>query len=168
MQGKKPSHRNAIIRSQILELIRAERLQTTPQKGKLLKQRFDRLVTEAKKGTDASKRNIENFLRNEKAVAKLYKILPRLEEDNSGYVLSARTLPRKGDNAPQMICMIKGHEIQERKSRLATVLDRQGADSKSAKRGGGRIRRNTEKVSTSASAAGKKVDSTADTRRVST
>lgn len=166
LQGKKPTHRNSMIRSQVLEMIRAERIKTTPAKGRLLKQRFDRLINEAKKGTPASKRNVESYLRNEKAVAKLYNtLLDQLKGENSGYILSAKTLPRKGDNAPQAIFMLKGHEVKEKKSRLAATLERQ--ENSGSKRGGGRIRgRNRNKVSTAAG-TGKK-DSTADTRRVST
>jgi ribosomal protein L17 len=166
MQGKKPTHRNAIIHSQVLELIRGEHLKTTPQKGKLLKQRFDRLVTEAKKSTPASKRNVESFLRNDKAVTKLYKvILPRLENETSGYVISARTLPRKGDNAAQIICMVKGTVLEEKKSKLATVLEKQ--DTKAPKKRGG-LKLGGAAAKVNVAGGGKKHDTTADTRRVST
>lgn len=126
MQGKKPSHRNAIVKSLLSELIRNERIKTTPTKVRILKGQFDRLVNEAKKGTPASRRRVEATLPTEIVVNKLYThILPRLQDTNSGYTISARTLPRKGDNADQEIVMIKGYEMQEKKSKLASVLKKQ-------------------------------------------
>jgi large subunit ribosomal protein L17 len=125
MQGKKPSHRNAIVKSLLIELIRNESIKTTPAKARILKQQFDILVNEAKKNTLASKRNVESALTSDKSVTKLYgNLLPRLEKDNSGYTQSARTLPRKGDNAPQMIVLIKGTELKENKSKLEKALAR--------------------------------------------
>lgn len=126
MQGKHAAHRNAVLRSMVLELIRNERLKSTPSKIKLLKQRFDRLVTQARKDDEASRRRVAGFLRNEKAEAKFYNVLlPRLEGDNSGFTLTAHTLPRKGDNAPQTIILVKGAEVKQKKSRLQKALDKQ-------------------------------------------
>lgn len=126
MAGKKPSHRNAIIRSQLIELIRNERLKSTATKTKILKAEFDKVVNMAKKGSPASRREVEATLQFMPAVEKLYThILPRLEKDNSGYTISARTLPRKGDNATQVIVMIKGTEVKEKKSRIQATLEKQ-------------------------------------------
>lgn len=131
LANKKPSHRRALLHSQLLELIRAEHLQTTSARAKYLKQNFDKLVTKAKKSTDASKRNVASILQNDKAVTKLFdKLLPRLQDRNSGYTTSARTLPRKGDNASQIIVMIHGYEVEESKSRLSKLLNRETAASK--------------------------------------
>lgn len=166
IQGKKPSHRNSLVHSQILELIRVGRIKTTPSKGKLLKQRFDKLITEAKKQTPASRRQVVQYLRNDKAEARLYgKILPLLSDSNSGYILSARTLPRKGDNAPQTIYMIKGIELGEKKSRLSSALDRQDSGSGKGRRGGSRKREDRSQASPGSSS--KKIESVDDTRRVS-
>lgn len=125
MSGKKPSHRNAIVRSLLIELIRAERLKTTKHKGKILKQQFDILVNKAKKDTDAARRQVEASLQNEKSLTKLYGVLvPRLADVNSGYTFSALTLPRKGDGAEQMIVVVRGFAEREKKSRLAKALER--------------------------------------------
>jgi large subunit ribosomal protein L17 len=122
--NRKPSHRNSMIRTLILELIRAEKIKSTPNRIGVIKARFDRLVTEAKKDTFASRRNVENFLRNDKAVDKFYnKILPRLSDRNSGYTVTARTLPRKGDFAEQMYIAIIGYKPYEKQSALQKVLN---------------------------------------------
>lgn len=124
MQGKKPSHRNAIVRSLLIELIRNESLTTTPSKAKILSKTFDRLVTEAKKSTIASRRNVESKIVSIRTVEKFYRILPTLADRNSGYTKSARTLPRKGDNAEQEIVMIVSSQIKERRSKLEVALER--------------------------------------------
>lgn len=132
MSGKKPSHRNAIVKSLLIELIRNERLQSTPTKVKILKAEFDKLVNTAKQNTEASRRNVESKLTNDLSVEKLYsKLLPRLDGSNSGYTISARTLPRKGDNAEQVVVMIKGSEIKEKRSKLAATLEKQDKTAKS-------------------------------------
>jgi large subunit ribosomal protein L17 len=165
LSGMKPSHRRAIMHSQLVDLIHHERLQTTPKKVKLLKQSFDRIVNEAKKNNPASRRNVMSALRSEKAVEKLYgQLLPRLQDSNSGYALSARTLPRKGDGADQAIIIVKGYEVKERKSRLSQVLAKREETEKKpsgirARLGGG------PKVIKAAD--GTKKDSTKDTRRSS-
>ena len=164
MQGKKPSHRRAIIQSQLIELIRAERLQSTPTKVKILKSEFDKLVTMAKKDSAASRKQVAETLRSEKSVEKLYgKLLPRMADVNSGYTVQARALPRKGDNAPQMIIMVRGAEIAEKRSRARQQLAKQ--ESKAKDSGvTGRIRQAVAK-SAPAGRSSKKIDSMADTRR---
>ncbi len=166
ISGMKPSHRRAIMSSQLLDLIHHERLQTTPKKVKLLKQGFDRLVNEAKKDTLASKRNVASTLGSDKAVSKLYNtILPRLQESNSGYTISALTLSRKGDNAAQAIVMIKGTELKERKSRLAQALEKREASSKPKTGIRSRLGGNKPEAEARPSTNARKKESTKDTRR---
>ena len=47
-----------------------------------------------------------------------------MQDRNSGYTYSARSLPRKGDNAQQMYVMIVNSEIKEKKSRLQKALEK--------------------------------------------
>jgi large subunit ribosomal protein L17 len=168
MSGKTSAHTQLVIRSQIIELIRNEQIKTTPHKAKILKGEFDRLINQAKQETDASRRLVASFLRNSLAMDKLFqKILPRLASGNSGYITSARALPRKGDNAEQMIIQIKGAELRERKSRLGAALERREKKEAEAARQGvaakvkERVSRVTKVIDT------KKKENIADTRRVS-
>jgi large subunit ribosomal protein L17 len=169
LSGMKPSHRRSIISSQLQDLVHYERVQTTPRKVKLLKQGFDRLVNDAKKNTEASKRSVAAALGNPKAVAKLYtQILPRLQDSNSGYTLSALTLPRRGDGAAQAIIMVKGAELRERKSRLAQALEKR-EEKETKKPAGIRSRLGAPKAATEVKPGGdaRKKDATKDTRRIS-
>lgn len=125
LPGKTASHRDALITSQVVELIRGDRIKTTPKKAKVLKSRFDRLVTEAKKGTIASRRNVKKFFgNNDRAVDRLYQVIDaKLNDRNSGYTRVVKTIPRSGDNAPQAYVILVNAEIKEKKSRLQKMLE---------------------------------------------
>jgi large subunit ribosomal protein L17 len=127
ISGKKKSHRKALIKSQVIELIRAQRIKTTPARAKALKRVFDRLVTEAKKDTMASERRVMAFFGNNKrATSRLYSIIKdKLSDRNSGYTRVIKTVPRPGDNAEQVYVMLVNADIQESKSRIAKVIEKQ-------------------------------------------
>lgn len=165
LSGKKTSHRRAVEKSLLLELIRNNSLKTTTRKAQILVAEFDRLVSTAKQNTEASKRLVSAKLQNELALEKLYnKLLPGLQDVNSGYTYQARTLPRKGDNAPQVIVLVRGQEIKEKQTRLQRLLNRQTkqAESKTTKKNLDRKDR-SEKVGRESKAKAQQ----ADTRRIS-
>ncbi len=172
MQGKKPSHREAIRKSLLIELIRNESLRTTPRKAAILQADFDRLVVMAKRGDNAAKNWVESRLSNDKAVTKLYaKLLPRLQGSVSGFTLAARTLPRRGDNADQVILVIKGAVIKDQTSRLAAVLNR-GQEKPDlatpANKQPGVVKKVSKLTGNLNRSSAQKKDSTSDTRRIST
>lgn len=127
LQGKTHTHRRALIKSQVTELIRNQKIKTTPSKAKVLKSEFDKLVTKAKKDTPHSKNQVISFFgNNERAVERLYSIVEsKLGDRNSGYTRVIKTLPRKGDGAAQCYVMLVNAEAPEKKSRIAGVLERQ-------------------------------------------
>lgn len=126
MQGKTADHRDLIIRSLVMELVRNEKLKTTPNKARILKSQFDKLVTKAKKNTDHSKRLVQSFFGDNKlAVTKFYTLVDKNFNDrNSGYTYSARTLPRKGDNAEQMYVMIVNRVEKVKKTNIQKALEK--------------------------------------------
>lgn len=166
ISGKKTSHRRSMERSLLLELIRHNSLKTTAAKSRILTAQFDRLVTTAKQDTLAAKRLVEATLQNDLAVEKLYsKILPEVQDVTSGYTYTARTLPRKGDNAPQTIILVRGQEVKEKQTRLQKLLSKQEKkeDKTSAKP---KAERKVREAKISANES-KAKNSNADTRRVS-
>jgi ribosomal protein L17 len=128
LQGKTAAHRRSIQKSLLLELIRHNSLKTTPAKARILVAEFDKLVTEAKKNTEASQRNVMSVLQNELAYNKLYNtLLPNMQDVNSGYTHQARTLPRKGDNADQVIVLVRGQQVADKGTKLEQLLAKQEA-----------------------------------------
>lgn len=169
LPGKKTSHRVSVQKSLLLELIRNNSLTTTPAKARIVVAEFDRLITEAKKETEASKRRVMGKLQSEVAVTKLYsKIMPELGDVNSGYTYQARTLPRKGDNADQIIVLVRGQEVGAKASKLERLLAKQEDTEKPKQRKQSGRTESRRDGGRAANRGGKKVESLADTRRVST
>lgn len=127
LQGKTKSHKDALIRSQIIELIRAKRIKTTPSKAKATKAVFDRLVTKAKKVEKKSNNYVKSFFNNNaRAIDRLYSVIDEhLHDRNSGYTRIIKTLPRKGDNAEQAYIMLVNYEVGEKASKIQEVLQEQ-------------------------------------------
>jgi large subunit ribosomal protein L17 len=172
-RGKKSAHRNAVIKSQVIELIRNQKIKTTPIKAKALKASFDKLVTQAKKDTIASKSKVRTFFNsNERAIDRFYKIVEaKLSDRNSGYTRLIKTTPRAGDNAEQTFVVLVNYEPKEKKSKIKSVLEKREKQ-KEEKSIGSRIKRavGVEKQETKAKQSGPKVDKSAKrkkTRRIS-
>ena len=125
MQGKTASHVASLTRGLVMELIRNQQIKTTPTKAKVVKSKFDRLVTLSKKG-DSSKRMIQSFFAsNEVAMTRFYKVVEtQLQDRNSGYTRIIKTLPRKGDNAAQVYIMLVNAEAKEKKSEVQKLLEK--------------------------------------------
>lgn len=135
LQGKTNAHRDSLILSQVIELIRAERIKTTPAKAKILKSQFDRLVTHAKRNTDSSRRVIESFFRsNQRSIERFQKVVEnQLNDRDSGYTSIVHTLPRKGDNAAQVYVTLVNRTVKEKKSKIQKTLEAQEKKSKTKK-----------------------------------
>jgi large subunit ribosomal protein L17 len=129
MQGKTKSHKDALIRSLVLDLVIAEKIKTTPTKAKIIKSQFDRLVTHAKKSTNSSKKVVQSFFNsNDRAIDRFYKIVSEKCQDRiSGYTRLIKTLPRKGDNAEQAYLMLVNYTEKESRSDVEKLLDQRKA-----------------------------------------
>ncbi len=110
--GVDQSHRIALLRGLTLALIEQEGIKTTPARAKELRWYADRVVTLAKRGDLASRRQIVQLLGSTKtntpgenrvrgAVERIYTLLvPRYQGRNGGYTQIVRLADRRaGDNA---------------------------------------------------------------------
>lgn len=126
--GVDQSHRIALLRGLTLSLIEHEGIRTTPARAKELRWYADRVVTLAKRGDLAARRQLvkllgstetqhtgENRVRN--AIERVYTLLvPRFAGRNGGYTQIVRLAERRpGDNA-EMCYMryIPGEEKKEK------------------------------------------------------
>lgn len=128
IQGKTHSHRESLTMSQVIELIRAEKIKTTPTKARVLKSQFDKIVTHAKRNTVSGKREVQSFFRsNTRAIERFYKVVEtQLNDRNSGYTRVVNTLPRKGDNADQVyVALVNMSEDKDKKSKIEKALEAQ-------------------------------------------
>ena len=128
--GKDASHRWAMIRTMVTQLIEHERIQTTVAKAKELRRVADRVVTFAKEGSLRARRKAAAVVRTDAAVNKLFtELAERYKERPGGFtrVLQIglnRTCHRMraSEHAPR-----GRHHILERRHGLAQIVERGGA-----------------------------------------
>lgn len=102
--GGSASHQKAIFANLATALFEHGRITTTEAKAKALRPYAERLVTKAKAGTLADRREVLKVIRNKDVVHDLFaEIGPSFAGRNGGYTRIIKTLPRKGDNAPMAI-----------------------------------------------------------------
>ena len=99
--NKTTSHRKAMFANMAASLIEHEQIVTTVPKAKEMAPLMDKLVTLAKKGDLAARRQALSKVRNEDAVRKLFDVFgERYKDRNGGYTRVLKAGFRHGDNAP--------------------------------------------------------------------
>jgi len=93
--------RKALIRNLVSQLILHEKITTTYEKAKEIQPVAEKMITNAKKGTLAARRNVTKFLsQNDRAVEKLFNEFgPLFSERPGGYTRIVKLGNRQGDNA---------------------------------------------------------------------
>jgi large subunit ribosomal protein L17 len=98
--GRTSSHRKALIRNQITDLLRHERLVTTEAKAKELRPAAERVITLAKRGDLHARRQAAAILTDRKIVTRLFdEVAPRYQNRPGGYTRITKLGPRRGDGA---------------------------------------------------------------------
>lgn len=102
--------RKALLRDLVTDIIINGRIVTTEAKAKELKKLADKMITLAKEGTLASRRQaaetvrFEDVKEGQNALQKLFSELgPRYQDRKGGYTRIIKTVPRRGDAAPMAI-----------------------------------------------------------------
>src|SRR6478609_1950419 len=102
--GGSASHQKAIFANLATALFEHGRITTTETKAKRLRPYAEKLVTHAKVGTLAHRREVLKVIRNKDVVHTLFaEIGPSFADRDGGYTRIIKTVPRKGDNAPMAI-----------------------------------------------------------------
>ncbi|MGX1806374.1 50S ribosomal protein L17 [Nocardia sp. NPDC055321] len=102
--GGSASHQKAIFANLATALFEHGRITTTESKAKALRPYAEKLVTKAKAGTLADRREVMKVIRSKDVVHELFaNIGPSFEGREGGYTRIIKTIPRKGDNAPMAI-----------------------------------------------------------------
>lgn len=98
--NKTTSHRKAMFANMAASLITHEQITTTLPKAKEMAPLMDKLITLAKKGDLAARRQAIAKVRDEDAVRKLFDIMgDRYKDRNGGYTRVMKAGFRHGDNA---------------------------------------------------------------------
>jgi large subunit ribosomal protein L17 len=102
--GRTGEHRSAMVAALVCGLITRKRITTTVTKAKVTRQAAERLVTVARKGTLAARRQAGAALGQPACVRELFDtIVPRMDGRNGGYTRVVKLGTRTGDGAEMAI-----------------------------------------------------------------
>jgi large subunit ribosomal protein L17 len=109
--SRSTSHRKALLNNLAQELFQHKRIRTTLAKAKELRPFAEKLVTVAKKGHLAARRNVLEHLSRKTVVKMLFdEIAPSFADRHGGYCRIIKLNNRIGDNAPLAIIELVGFE----------------------------------------------------------
>jgi large subunit ribosomal protein L17 len=98
--GSGPAHQKHLLSGQAASLFMHEAITTTEAKAKALRPMAERLITFAKRGDVAARREVLKVVPDREVVHKLFAQLgPRYAERNGGYTRILKLGQRKGDGA---------------------------------------------------------------------
>ncbi|PRQ11590.1 50S ribosomal protein L17 [Corynebacterium sp. 13CS0277] len=99
--GGSASHQKKILANLAAQLFEHGAIKTTDAKAKLLRPYAEKLITKAKAGTVADRRNVLKLVPNKDVVNHLFnELAPQFEGREGGYTRIIKLENRKGDNAP--------------------------------------------------------------------
>lgn len=102
--GKPADQRKALLRSLTTELLRHGRITTTKTRARAIRSGADWIITLAKDGSLAARRQAIGYLYDKQLVHALFEqVGTRYGNRNGGYTRILRTLPRRGDNSEMAI-----------------------------------------------------------------
>ena len=102
--GGGPAHEKLLIANLARALFSEGRIRTTEAKAKRLRPQAERLITFAKRGDVAARRQVLTVVRDKDVVYKLFDdIAPRFADRQGGYTRILKLGPRPGDGAPMVI-----------------------------------------------------------------
>ncbi|KJR09566.1 50S ribosomal protein L17 [Gordonia sp. PS3] len=119
--GGSASHQKAILANLATALFEHGRITTTEAKAKRLRPYAEKLITHAKAGQLANRREVMKDIRDKDVVHTLFaEIGPHFAERNGGYTRIIKTLPRKGDNAPMAVIELVQEKTASSEANRAT------------------------------------------------
>ena len=102
--GRNSSARKALFRSILASFFNHERIETTEAKAKEVRSLAEKLITLAKRGDLAARRQAIADIGDEEAVRKLFSdIASKYTERQGGYTRILKLGPRRGDAAPMAL-----------------------------------------------------------------
>lgn len=109
--GRTTSHKKALMANLASEVFRHKSIVTTTPKAKEARGVVERLITFAKRGDVAARRQVLRTVRDKELVRELFEtIAPRFADRDGGYTRIVKLGRRAGDNAPLAIFELVGYE----------------------------------------------------------
>ncbi|PSO48577.1 MAG: 50S ribosomal protein L17 [Cyanobacteria bacterium SW_9_44_58] len=102
--GRAADQRKALLRSLATELIRHGQIKTTKTRAKAVRSEVEKIITLAKDGSLAARRQALGYLYDKNLVHALFEnVQERYGDRNGGYTRVSRTIRRRGDNAEMAV-----------------------------------------------------------------
>lgn len=119
--GGSPSHQRKILSNLAAQLFEHGAIRTTDAKAKLLRPYAEKLITKAKSGSLADRRNVAKLIPNKEIISVLFDdIAPKFADRNGGYTRIIKLENRKGDNAPMSQISLVTEELASSEASRAT------------------------------------------------
>ncbi|WP_297743269.1 50S ribosomal protein L17 [uncultured Tessaracoccus sp.] len=113
--GGTPTHQGIILRNLATQLFEHGRITTTETKARRVQPVAEKLITKAKKGDLAARREVLKDITDKGVVAQLFEeIAPMMAEREGGYTRITKIGPRKGDNAPMAIIELITEKVEKK------------------------------------------------------
>jgi large subunit ribosomal protein L17 len=112
--GSGPAHQKLLIAGICRSLFDQGRVQTTEARAKLARPLAEKMITFAKRGDIAARREVLRVVTDKGVVHKLFnEIGPKYKERPGGYTRIVKTGFRKGDAAPMALLELVGSDDDE-------------------------------------------------------
>jgi large subunit ribosomal protein L17 len=119
--GGSASHQRLILSNLATQLFEHDAIRTTETKAKLLRPYAEKLITKARRGTLADRREAAKIIRDKDVLHKLFaEIGPRVAGRDGGYTRIVKLENRKGDNAPMAMIALVTEELASAEASRAT------------------------------------------------
>ena len=119
--GGSAAHQRLILSNLATQLFEHDAIRTTETKAKLLRPYAEKLVTKARRGTLADRREAAKVIRDKDVLHKLFaEIGPRAANRDGGYTRIVKLENRKGDNAPMAMIALVTEELASAEASRAT------------------------------------------------
>lgn len=129
--GGSPAHERHILSNLSKALFEHGSITTTETRAKRLQPYAERIITKAKKGTTAARRDVLKDITDRSAVAILFEELaPKFANREGGYTRIVKVGNRKGDNAPMAVISLVTEPVSPKQS---VVKEAEKATEKAAK-----------------------------------
>lgn len=131
--GGSASHQKHILANLATALFEHGRIETTEAKAKRLRPYAEKLISHAKHGKLANRREVMKQIRNKDVVHVLFaEIGPAVADRQGGYTRIIKTENRKGDNAPMAIIEIVTEQLAATEASRSTRVAASQAAAKAA------------------------------------
>lgn len=126
--GRTASHKRAMLNNMAISLFEHGTIKTTLPKAKELRGVAERLITFAKRGDLAARRQVLRRIQNKVIVSKLFEeIGPSFSERPGGYTRIFKLGPRRGDSTELCMIQLVGDETKAEAAPVADAEDTKDA-----------------------------------------